>query len=110
VTTLDVLQAARNLISDPAHWTQGYWARTADGDLVQPEHPMAVCWCVAGAVNKVGLLDKKAIWMAIIALETILDVTPWKRLLFDYNDEHTHAEVLALLDRAIARLQTESTT
>lgn len=48
------LIAARELISDPAKWTTGYYARTANGQCTNSENPDAVCWCAFGALWKVS--------------------------------------------------------
>lgn len=33
-------------------WTAGAYARRADGLIVWPSHPDAICWCLSGAVMK----------------------------------------------------------
>lgn len=108
MTTLDVLQQARALISDPEHWTQGYWARRESRlGLVEcvPDDPDAVCWCAAGAINKVA----QARMFADPAIDTLelalpLDYRHRAAPIFAFNDERTHAEVLHAFDTAIARL------
>jgi hypothetical protein len=44
-TPKDVLVAARALIADPAHWTQGSYARDAAGHRVGENSAEATCWC-----------------------------------------------------------------
>lgn len=46
-------KAMLELLSNRDHWTQGVYARDADGHSVDPVDPTAVCWCAVGAVHKV---------------------------------------------------------
>lgn len=43
---------ARELRAHPERWTQGHWARAADGDKVHWNSPRAVCWCLEGHINR----------------------------------------------------------
>jgi hypothetical protein len=99
VNTPDVLQtlkSARALIADEANWCQG---RVFDGHKC----------CAVGALRKVTegvrfpCSRNKLRWLAQIQLEALL--THGYTALSYFNDTHTHAEVLALFDRAIARLE-----
>ena len=106
---LDVLKAARELISVPERWTQGHFARDASGNLVNSSNPAAVCWCVYGATmaaaRRVGTTTEGAA-EADRALEETFggdDLDIW-------NDApgRTHAEVLDLFDRTIAWIEAQS--
>lgn len=75
------------LLSDPARWTRGAWARDARGIPVNVMDPTAVCWCFVGAIiheypDASGQLDR-----AKDACES--------PSLFDFNDNSTHEEVVA---------------
>ncbi len=96
MTTLDVLKAARERISDPSRWCQqrlriwSYWTRNE-----------AVAWCAVGAVldsaeemTPTGPLASRA--MAALSAKVAPMSLPY------FNDTHSHVEVLALFDRAIA--------
>lgn len=98
---LKVYEAARDYLRDPEHWCQG---KLEDGRGGR---------CVSGAIwrasqeNGMGHLD---------CLEVIRGLCPIVRRLdpmipfagpATFNDEHTHAEVLELLNIAIAELQAE---
>jgi hypothetical protein len=104
MTTLDVLKAARALISDPARWTQNVMARDADGgQYTFGCAPQTVSWCALGALQHIT--GKASTNGALDALDTQLPIY----ITIDYfNDTHTHAEVLALFDAAIARLEREA--
>jgi hypothetical protein len=104
--TLEVLQQARALISDPARWTQDAPARNADGQRVEPFKPEAVCWCAWGALDR-------AVWdTGFVApghgralAHLIRELGLQAGQLGTFNDTHIHAEVLALFDKAIQRLE-----
>ncbi len=99
--TVEILKAARDLISDPVHWTQGASVRDSNGRW-SPDGADGYSWCIFGALAKVsdepgsstGTLSHLS-----IALEKLHPE-------FDYgiatfNDSHTHKEVLAVFDEAI---------
>ena len=90
---LATLKAIRALIAKPESWTQGANARDADGYSVAATSNKAVCWCLSGAFSKESAHDTGA--------RDALDLKPGKMIIF--NDNHTHAEVLAMLDRSIKR-------
>ena len=106
MTTKEILIAARAKIADEKNWTQGELARDAKGDPCKPLSPEAVCWCTDGALRFAQGEDNLyarsygpiGALMEALSLEKDPSTTiPWR-----YNDSHTHAEVLAIFDRAIA--------
>lgn len=98
MNTIEVLRAARELISDSARWTKGTSARDINGQKC--EISRGVSWCALGAADKFSA-GRGA---AGAALHAALASMPGNelRMVTSYNDSHTHAEVLALFDRAIA--------
>lgn len=116
--TLEVLEKARALITPPEAWTTKSFAREKpsiacpEGMGVQASAPEAVCWCAIGACRKAAgvkkLFDENyaASDRAVQALGKVLRPEGWKGSYFEavhsYNDEHSHDDVLALFDRAIA--------
>jgi hypothetical protein len=102
MTPLETLKAARQLITDPAKWTQGEFARDVDGSASFALSERAHCYCALGALEKVigrpdytDAYDK--LWR-VCRTKFGTDVAA-------FNDTHTHAEVLALFDAAIAELE-----
>lgn len=100
---LEDLKAIRELLSVPERWTQGTGARNELGYKVAISNDQAVCWCIDGAAVKVttrggggggSILRYEALVQAFAYIHP--DFVWW-------NDapERTHAEVLALLDKAI---------
>lgn len=96
--TLEVLRKARELISKPEHWTRHKYARDVRG-LPAPVHDEAAfCFCALGALRKVNNKHsdfcRPATVLASALPESITSVSV-------FNDTRTHAEVLALFDKAI---------
>jgi hypothetical protein len=100
MTPLQLLIAARARIADPAHWTQFAMARDSEGQSVAARSPRAVSWCMTGALSYYS--DDASWWSAYLRLSTQVD---YGRLV-EFGNTHTHAEVLAAFDRAIAQLET----
>lgn len=101
MTTLELLKAARARIERPEAWTRGTAARDPDGLGVRARSKDAVCWCAAGAVVAVSGLGAHKRPMELLRAEA-------GTLVSDFNDTRTHAEVLDLFDRTIARLEATS--
>lgn len=97
MTTREILIAARALIAAPEGWTQGEYARDADGCAVDPDNPDAVCFCALGAIER-------ACERGIDGDEAIQAIQRIVGLVAGFNDTHTHAAVVAMFDEAIARL------
>lgn len=103
MTTLEILKAARELISVPERWTRDYYAKTEDGLNVASNDPRAVKWCALGAIERGGKHDRGASSDTEDFIEKLIG-NP-SRSLASFNDSHTHPDVLALFDRAIAKLE-----
>ena len=101
MTPLETLKAARQLISDPAKWTQRWMARDADKHPTYVGSKSADCWCSMGAIAHVAGLSSPESDAAL----TLLGDLSGKKSVVHFNDTHTHAEVLALFDAAIAELE-----
>jgi len=96
----ELLCAARARIAQAEHWTQGDFAKTARGYAIGPAEGPAVCWCAAGALEAecaiAGEGSDKLFYAAAGALEAEMD-----NHIYSFNDNHSHADVLAAFDRAI---------
>lgn len=101
--TLDILKQARELISDERRWTRGELARDSEGHEVDEDSPSAACWCSVGAVWRVREGGEN-LCGALTALEEAMGTEH----IGDFNDSHSHAEVLAAFDAAIAKLEGET--
>jgi hypothetical protein len=95
VSTLEVLRAARAYISDPEHWYKGgYGYRGRSCALGACIRMSKHSWPEAqGALNR-AVPD----WWRVVSEETC------RNPITTYNDrpQTTHADILALFDRAIA--------
>jgi hypothetical protein len=97
---VDTLIRARALIAPDGRWTQGAFARDADGRATIQYSNRACCWCVAGAISAVAQTSDD--WSA--ARDALSLVIPGGGLITWADDpKRTHAEVLAGFDRAIER-------
>ena len=88
---------ARELLADPTHWTKQTNAKDAHGNQVCVRDPKASCWCSLGALDYAGaeFEDTELVYAALPgwAENSIAE--------FNDADTTTHADVLALFDRAI---------
>ena len=90
----DKLLAAKKLIEDPKDWTQNAFARDSQGTSVGSYDITAVCYCALGATHKSIMGDS---YLA----DNYLHAAAFPKLASEFNDTHTHSEVLGLFDRAI---------
>jgi hypothetical protein len=93
----DQLEAVYRLIEKPENWTQEYDARDSLGEEVMFGSSAACCWCLSGAFAKAGLGHSTEIG------RTLMPDSEDEYAFVQFNDTHTHAEVLALLASAIER-------
>jgi hypothetical protein len=114
--TVQGLTAARTLLSPENAWTQGEFARI-DGFLpAHSAHPRADCFCLRGAIERVasaagacaiacatGPEYHDAMAAMCGAIEAVILPLGYRDII-SFNDklERTHAEVLEVLDQAIA--------
>ena len=94
-TTLTRLRAMRELLSAPERWTQGSFAEDDDRFEVEPRGPFACRWCMWGGWMKCGGRYGDQELREVVAVDDVVG----------FNDTHTHAEVLALIDGAIAKME-----
>jgi len=100
MNTVEILKAARQVISDAKSWTQGTFARDANGKVASIR--FGDCFCSVGAIAKVT--DRNLVEPCPRAVIEALGVRSHAELA-RFNDSHTHSEVLDLFDRAIARAE-----
>jgi hypothetical protein len=97
--TKAIILAAAALIENPEAWTQNVPARNKKGASVDANSQQACSWCALGAVDKVSY-DYNS-WLE--ATRKVRDVLRGEKpyiSIAKFNDNHTHAEVLALLRKA----------
>jgi hypothetical protein len=102
---VDILKAAKEKIATPDKWTQGAYAKDANGYAVVETSNKAACFCSLGAIyaanpRKEGTPN----WDAQLAARDLASVVG-KQSIVNWNDEEgrTHEEVLAAFDKAIER-------
>lgn len=104
-----VLKSALKTLRDPARWTKGEYARNAEGCGMGDVHSSAaVCFCSKGAILRapaanaryaIGLGCVVAANGAYLVLETILGGQ--SIVLWNDAPERTHAEVVAVFEKAV---------
>lgn len=104
MTTIQALKKARKLISNPKRWCQFREAQNARGLAVSADDSSAYKFCAAGAILKVAGRDSEEVLVS--ALKALMKSTRGVGVA-TYNDKprRTHAQVLNIFDRAIAKLE-----
>lgn len=103
---ISLLKGARSTISTASQWTQEGYARDASGNDVPPARVDAVCWCAVGALYAENRGTRgSALRIAIDAIANTVGGEFGEHSVVDYNDHHTHEEVLSALDITISRLE-----
>ena len=105
---VELLRAGRGLVAKS--WTQGTYARAADGASVPVHHEDAACWCAMGAVYEVASGScAKAANLAISGLaDAIPDGFGGDVAIFNDDPATTQTAIVALFDRAIAAAEAQS--
>jgi hypothetical protein len=106
LSTREVLVRARKLIEDPERWAQRAWGYDAAGNRLNIDELGKACrLCVGGAL----LLAADGRWVSDVpAFGLVEDIASEGTRLSCFNDSHSHAEVLAVLDTAIAACEDPS--
>jgi hypothetical protein len=103
---VEILKAARELISDEKNWAQCCNAIDASGNDVSPMSEEASRFCSIGALVRVGWRDPYG--DPARARDCLRECLTGGHSIVSFSDTHTHAEVLALFDRAIVRAESEA--
>ena len=96
----ELLIKAKAVIADPKHWTQGSYAKDAEGRNVGPAD--AVCWCSLGALHAVAHEENTyntrfaaTRYLARVSADCGYDD------ISDFNDNSSHKVVMKAWDKAI---------
>ena len=99
----DSLKLGKGFIADEKNWIKGFNAKNADGIVVDAQDDDAVCFCSVGAVLKTS---ERLYWPMYRTLLTVCrDIDPTTINVSQFNDSHTHAEVMQMWDIAIQTTQ-----
>lgn len=110
---LSVLRLAREMIASPERWTKGALARDRDGYPISIHDSLsdgACQWCAIGAIQQACVDMQMEIDVEIKARGELQTSIPDGMVHIDvFNDapNTTHADILALLDETIERLEGE---
>jgi hypothetical protein len=103
----DILDRAADLIEPEGAWTQGTWARSPTGRSCSPYDDSAQCYCMRGAIVRVGgfgLMDELPSINSKLDFSSAARMARWN----DFEDR-TQAEVVAKLREAAAKARSEGT-
>ncbi len=98
----ELLTKAKAVIADPRRWTQGWYAKDAEGQPVGSRKSYAVCWCSLGALHAVAHEENTyntrsaAAWYL-----TRVSVEFGYIGISDFNDNSSHEAVMKAWDKAI---------
>jgi hypothetical protein len=99
-TVLDVLIAARELISVSVRCCKGAYARDAAGQSTHASDDRAVAWCTAGAIRRLSRDNDELYYLARVAVAEAAGVA--QHVIARWHDLATHEQIVATFDRAIA--------
>ena len=104
------LRAVRAQIATQDRWTKGTFSRDQRGNYTKPISRTATCWCLLGAIEAVEPVSAKNTWEITGALHNQLENLGDGFCLAIFNDDPatTHADIIALIDRAIASEEREN--
>lgn len=105
-STADILRKAKALIDTPEKWTKGENAKDVHGNEVGILASEATCFCMEGALKRVGVGYGERPWVLLG-----IAATGKPRLgIWEWNDRRgrTHAEVMEAFDKAIALAEGEA--
>lgn len=101
MNTLEILTLARAKIADEKNWCQENFAKDIFNNGTPATSVTACAWCSLGALKRVAKYTNYS--HAEILLSHYMD-----NCVAHFNDSHTHAEVLAAWDKAIALCSKEN--
>jgi hypothetical protein len=111
VTASSLLRSTPKLISDPRNLIQEYQrvqATDARNREVRADDPTAVRFTLDGALrHSADLSTKEGQGDHFQAVQYLLLMRPKRRSIAEINDNCSHAEIVAMLERAAAELSVE---
>jgi len=90
----------KELLADPARWTQGHFARNADGIPTASDSQGAVCWCISGAVKKCYPSLKEREEARNRLIDVLSENYDGAMAIYIFNDSATHDQVMEVLEKA----------
>lgn len=106
-STVQILKDARELLSDPTHWTKFAFARDSAGFKTKIYDSDAVCWCVMGAIMKESG-DYNNTNKALSLLEEVISDNVAIGVGND-NEDTTHSDVMETFSIAIEKAEEQCT-
>ncbi len=95
----------KDYLTEPEHWCQGTLARDAQGVTVPGDASRATAYCLMGAMNRFASYEEndQGRLSYTESFKRIQSALPGRhKNIAEFNDTHTHAEVLALLEKVLS--------
>ena len=113
LTTGEILSIARVKIRNEKNWLKGQSTEKSNGDFAHPSSAKACKWCALGAVRSVfkegteehsfdTAMDEHMFQTAMFTLSKFTDCK--NIAAFNDHSETTHADIIAVFDKAIAAI------
>jgi len=103
MTPKEMLIQVKELLSDPARWTTGVLARDQNGLSVLPAGEAATCFCIVGAILKITPPTEDGAYK--FCMSALRSTAKSAGRIAANNDNISHPELLAWIDRAIAEVR-----
>lgn len=100
-TMLEDLTRIKSLIEKPENWTQNYYAKDEYGMTIHSSSDAAVCFCTLGALHRVIPMGSRGHTNRRADVRELLESLMGDDGVAQFNDTHTHEEVIAVFDKAI---------
>ena len=105
----EVLSRALSIITNPDNWTKEAYARNENDEMVLPENPKAVKYCLLGAIRK-SAEELYPTEYSLITTNAEVEITkvltkhmhnPTSVGCFNDHEETTHEDVIYVIQTAI---------
>lgn len=100
---IETIQRTRALLIDPNKWTKNVTAQDACAVPVNAHDPRAARWCLIGGLQREAETTRE-----MYAAADLIEATLFNHYnltvvnVADFNDNHTHEDLIALLDKVLA--------
>ena len=84
----------RELLTDESKWTKWKIAIDISGNIVLPDDPTAVCWCLSGAITKCYTE-----WFDRLRIKSIVQTAINDEYVTIFNDTHEFEDIKRLVDK-----------
>ena len=103
LTIEKVLRDTKKLIGNPDSWVKEDEALDGSGESCDAKDKNACAWCLVGAIDKCSKTTKRF----LNVMNFVRDPLMIQPVMFNDHDDTTHDNIIAYLDKHIARAKQE---